>query len=178
MPIVNSIAATPSARGDNPDEIRIDDLDSPPHEASSVEPEGAGKEAHQSPTRTAEMNPDEIVLEDEIEDVVVPAPQQETKFLALDKCIPGRQFLEVISNIMEFKSCSISYGEPGHRYSDDHGCWREGTAYVRSGVAGHHKSIPSVSFDFPSAATASRRTTDQGHGAERNDMAERIRERV
>lgn len=89
------MAERPSARGDNPDEIEIvdDDFDSNPHVAAPL----AGTAEADAPSRTAEMNPDEIVLEDEIEDVVVPSKPQETKFLALDKCMPRRQFLEVNS---------------------------------------------------------------------------------
>ena len=47
------------------------------------------------------LNPDEITLDDEEEDVapapVAPPPRERTRFLALDKCIPDsrRQFLEV-----------------------------------------------------------------------------------
>lgn len=48
------------------------------------------------------LNPDEIILDDEEEDVapapVAPPPRGKTNFLALDKCIPNsrRQFLEVV----------------------------------------------------------------------------------
>jgi lariat debranching enzyme len=50
---------------------------------------------------SANLNPDEITLDDEEENVapapVAPPPREKTNFLALDKCIPKskRQFLEV-----------------------------------------------------------------------------------
>lgn len=44
------------------------------------------------------QNPDEITLDEEIETVEPPLPPppppRETTFLALDKCLPRRQFLE------------------------------------------------------------------------------------
>ncbi|KJA21674.1 hypothetical protein HYPSUDRAFT_216219 [Hypholoma sublateritium FD-334 SS-4] len=76
----------------NPDEIQIDDdeFDGPPANAPTDAPVQAA----------AVRNPDEITLEEE-EDAVEapPAPPpvaSETHFLALDKCLPQREFLEVI----------------------------------------------------------------------------------
>ncbi|TBU29220.1 DBR1-domain-containing protein [Dichomitus squalens] len=83
--------ATKSAEKTNPDEINIeDDVDTEPA-AAAVPAEGRG---------IAPRNTDEIILDDEEEDVEAPPtplpPPTETKFLALDKCLPRRQFLEVI----------------------------------------------------------------------------------
>ena len=75
----------------NPDEIAIDDDDD--EEAGFDAPSGGA--ATVQTASTASQNPDEITLEDEIETVEPPPPPPpETKFLALDKCLPRRQFLE------------------------------------------------------------------------------------
>jgi len=76
----------------NPDEILIeDDEDEQLENAASTQPP--------LPTTVSKQNPDEIVLDDEEEVVEAPPPPpaiaSETKFLALDKCLPGRKFLEV-----------------------------------------------------------------------------------
>ncbi|THH05145.1 hypothetical protein EW145_g5011 [Phellinidium pouzarii] len=88
------------AKGDNPDEIVIDDFD-------EAEPDAGDKKAdpelavpvtvEKASVPKSEANPDEILLEDEMEDVALPPPiQRATKFLALDKCLPRRHHLEVV----------------------------------------------------------------------------------
>ncbi|KAI1787743.1 DBR1-domain-containing protein [Ganoderma leucocontextum] len=81
-----------SAEKTNPDEINIeDDEDEHVVDAAVVVVEDAS---------VASRNADEIVLDDEETEVEAPPPPplppSETKFLALDKCLPRRQFLEVI----------------------------------------------------------------------------------
>ena len=82
--------AVESAEKTNPDEINIEDNDDTEEIPAATSIEGAG-----IPSRNA----DEIVLDDEEEDVDAPPPPlpppAETQFLALDKCLPRRQFLEV-----------------------------------------------------------------------------------
>lgn len=83
----------PKVEAKNPDEILIDDLDDADENAPAI---AAEAEASVEPPS---VNPDEIKLDDEEEDVVAPPPPpsrpKETKFLALDKCLPKRKFLEV-----------------------------------------------------------------------------------
>ena len=78
--------ALKSAEKTNPDEINIED-DEDEHAVTTEEPDSASR------------NADEIVLDDEETEVeappLPPPPPSETKFLALDKCLPKRQFLEV-----------------------------------------------------------------------------------
>ncbi|KAF5378876.1 hypothetical protein D9615_006902 [Tricholomella constricta] len=88
-------ASVVAMRVENPDEIVIDDEDVGVTEVSVVPKEDK-----------AHRNPDGITLSDEEEDVAAPplppaappapVPTSVTNFLALDKCLPNRQFLEVI----------------------------------------------------------------------------------
>jgi lariat debranching enzyme len=88
-----------SVRIQNPDEITIEDDDS--EDAPSI---NRGDAAHSDPTpgsvADGARNPDEITLDDEEEDVDAPPPPPSppavTRFLALDKCLPNREYLEVI----------------------------------------------------------------------------------
>ena len=77
----------------NPDEIVISDEDVDEGNIAT----GVALMSNVRPTTS--QNPDEITLVDE-EELVEPVPrsavpQSETKFIALDKCLPRRAFLEV-----------------------------------------------------------------------------------
>ena len=90
-------SASASAEKTNPDEINIEDEDENGGESASANAGAdAGKEESPAVQRS---NPDEITLDDEEDEVEAPPPppppSAETKFLALDKCLPRRQFLEV-----------------------------------------------------------------------------------
>jgi lariat debranching enzyme len=87
-----------ASHNQNPDEIVIEDDEFAGEviqEASVLPAEGVSGAATQT---DISRNPDEIALDDE-EDVIdplpPPPPRKETKFLALDKCLPRRSFLEV-----------------------------------------------------------------------------------
>ncbi|KAI0031638.1 lariat debranching enzyme, C-terminal domain-containing protein [Vararia minispora EC-137] len=93
--VVHGTDATPTAPSaptvaTNPDEITIDDEDQIPSKPGPNTGNGSATES---------TNPDEITLDDEEVDVAPPpapsAPPLRTRFLALDKCLPQRQFLEV-----------------------------------------------------------------------------------
>jgi lariat debranching enzyme len=74
------------ANSENPDEIKIDDDD------FGDIPEATPAQA---PTHSS-SNPDEITLDEEVDEVATTLqPPKVTKFLALDKCLPKRAFLEV-----------------------------------------------------------------------------------
>ncbi|EPQ50728.1 DBR1-domain-containing protein [Gloeophyllum trabeum ATCC 11539] len=80
--------------GKNPDEIVIDEDE----EEGGVGDEAEGEQGRAEGKQNE--NPDEIVLDDEAAEVVAPprppAPPKVTTFIALDKCLPRRQFLEVV----------------------------------------------------------------------------------
>jgi lariat debranching enzyme len=86
----------PPRAGNNPDEITISDDVEGQGELDAKDSAGpACTVPNALSIAIAPQNPDEITLEDEIETVEPPPPPpRETKFLALDKCLPRRQFLE------------------------------------------------------------------------------------
>ncbi|KZV99020.1 DBR1-domain-containing protein [Exidia glandulosa HHB12029] len=86
---------------DNPDEIVLDDADNEV-DASAPAPNPDEIPVEDEPAPSTSENPDEIVL-DELEPPSEPStsarpasPQGVTQFLALDKCLPKRSFLEVV----------------------------------------------------------------------------------
>ncbi|KAH8117651.1 hypothetical protein DFH11DRAFT_1724631 [Phellopilus nigrolimitatus] len=82
------------AKGDNPDEIAIDDFDDA---ESATDDKKTEKPAIRTNAPVSEANPDEILLDEEMEEVAPPpAVPRKTKFLALDKCLPRRHYLEVV----------------------------------------------------------------------------------
>ncbi|GBE82954.1 Lariat debranching enzyme [Sparassis crispa] len=89
-----------SAVDKNPDEIAIEDDDDDDEKAGTTEAEAEVSPINNGDVAAAPRNSDEIVLDDEEEDIVAPPPAPlppaETKFLALDKCLPRRQFLEIV----------------------------------------------------------------------------------
>ena len=135
----------PAVEERNPDEILIED-------------EGFGSEDTTAPAvptpasaphPVAELitvNPDEIVLDDEEEDVVKPPPPPpkplETKFLALDKCLPQRQFLEV-SICLESDWSPTHHVWPGHRRTRSV-CLLATYPLLRPRMASHHESLQPV----------------------------------
>lgn len=103
-----------NAAGENPDEIAIDDFDGedePIAKGDPVLPLAAENNLDVSKSNPDDLlaNPDEILLEEELDEVVKPpSPPKSTKFLALDKCLPRRQFLEVWYGFS---------GASGHRFT-------------------------------------------------------------
>lgn len=81
----------------NPDEITIEDDDF--EEVPPVQ-QGTAQSTVSHSASNVSRNPDEITLDDEEENVDAPPPPPPppsiTKFLALDKCLPNREYLEVI----------------------------------------------------------------------------------
>lgn len=102
LPADTRFSPSGQARGDNPNEIIIDDdldMSGETPSAPAVDPAPVASTSRGPPSESEahpSLNPDEIVLEDEIEDVAPPPRMPEvTRFLALDKCLPQRQYLEV-----------------------------------------------------------------------------------
>lgn len=97
---IPSIPRTESVRIQNPEEITIEDDD---FEDAPSTNQGAVAHSNMASVSVADgaRNPDEITLEDEEEDVDAPPPPPSppaiTRFLALDKCLPNREYLEVIN---------------------------------------------------------------------------------
>ncbi|KAH9859145.1 DBR1-domain-containing protein [Lenzites betulinus] len=89
--------AASSVEKTNPDEINIDDED---EDVQTPLPLSSANVDVAPALPDVPRNPDEITLEDEEDDVeappLPPPPPVATNFLALDKCLPRRKFLEVV----------------------------------------------------------------------------------
>jgi lariat debranching enzyme len=102
----------------NPDEIQIEDdefdAETPANAPATATP-AAPSPSVSTAVEGVPRNPDEIMLEDEEEEVDAPPPppaqSSETKFLALDKCLPRRQFLEVVDIPAPIASAQPQPGE-------------------------------------------------------------------
>ncbi|CUA78122.1 Lariat debranching enzyme [Oryza sativa Japonica Group] [Rhizoctonia solani] len=107
-----------TARAANPDEIQLDDLDDTPESYPPLAANPPSLSAEPSPS----LNPDEILIEDDEDGTVAaqpasasaaqlndaasarsgrlennqPSPNNSTRFLALDKCLPRRQYMHVL----------------------------------------------------------------------------------
>ncbi|KAI0737478.1 lariat debranching enzyme, C-terminal domain-containing protein [Daedaleopsis nitida] len=113
VPVQGAGPGGAGAEKTNPDEIDIDDDDGDGDDVrvhvatASADPEtlptrNEGESVPPPPLLPA-RNPEEITLDEEEDEVEAPPPPppppppvSETRFLALDKCLPKRQFLEVI----------------------------------------------------------------------------------
>ena len=111
---------TPRPELRNPDEIVIDE-DENEEDVGQQEPTVGMSSGSSAPLGAREggvRNPDEITLEDEEEHVAAPPaplPQPSvTKFLALDKCLPKRQFLEVCLSLVPLRLLMV----PPHQIID------------------------------------------------------------
>jgi Lariat debranching enzyme, C-terminal domain len=158
----------PSQAGNNPDEIAISDeevegqgeLDA----QSGDGPATAGP--NESSVAITPQNPDEITLEDEIETVEPPPlPPRETKFLALDKCLPRRQFLEAsrssLPAVGDTKITSaIPKGGRHPRAARERPVSRDGRrgghVVVRPRMARDNARLPAVPLAAPRASDISR----------------------
>jgi lariat debranching enzyme len=97
---------------------------------------------------TAPQNPDQIGLENESETVAAPPPApRETKFLALDKCLPRRQFLSFFSLVVNNTEVPLFLSGCRHphkrRGAVNRGA-RDGRALLRSRMARYYACFPAV----------------------------------
>lgn len=167
----------------NPDEIVIDDEDFDIAPAPAQE-----SEFKVEPGPSALRNPDEITLSDE-EDAVVappapvappPAPSghSETKFLALDKCLPKRGFLEVIF-FFRARQSLMNAIHPGHRLS--YSSWsflgiHHSNHLFRPRMARHNKGFPSASIYDAIPTRLSSGDRGERHGAKRTGVGDEERD--